>query len=335
GYGIPGSPRFLEIFVAHRIFLAHGFAGGHLTGLDRLEKDLNAWRVVFTRAKTLPLKLLATSVIDDDAKLLSDLLSYTKVDRKVIRRARKLARPLTQPERSLRWPMRHEFITGLWRYERATFKQTSTVRVEAEYSKEWTASNAGVTVEELRSVEHPVPRNPLARVLIEKQRSLNISASYYEALAEAAERADAPLPRLHDIVKAAPRTLFDSFLDPFDNFLYRASEPDWKPFLIRMTETDTRLRLAALQVIIREERNPSPIQVHVAKAGTDYYDPFSGYPMVWNPELGLLYSVGKDGREDGGEPGLDISVRVPKPNNMRHHAPAKPASKGKRAARRT
>jgi hypothetical protein len=335
GYGIPGSPRFLEIFVAHRIFLAHGFAGEPLTGLERLEKDLNAWRVVFDRAKTLPLKLVATSVIDDDAKLLSDLLSYTKVDRTVIMRARKLARPLTQPERSLRWAMRHEFITGLWRYERATFKQKSTVRVDAEDSKGWTAMNAGVSVEELRSVEHPVPRNPLARVLIEKQRNLNILASYYEALAEAAERADDPLPRLHDIVKAAPRNLFDSLLDPFDNVLYRASEPDWKPFLIRMTETDARLRLAALQVIIREEHNPSPVQVHVTKAGTEYYDPFSGYPMEWNPELGLLYSVGKDGREDGGEPGFDISVRVPQPHKLRHLAPAKPVSKSKRPARRT
>jgi hypothetical protein len=39
-----------------------------------------------------------------------------------------------------------------------------------------------------------------------------------------------------------------------------------------------------------------------------YFDPFTGFPMLWSPTQKRLYSVGKDGLDDGGDPTFDISV---------------------------
>ncbi|MBI2883624.1 MAG: hypothetical protein HYY11_06950 [Candidatus Methylomirabilis oxyfera] len=41
-----------------------------------------------------------------------------------------------------------------------------------------------------------------------------------------------------------------------------------------------------------------------------FYDPFSGLPMLWNPETGQLYNVGKDEKDDSGDVTLDIAVQI-------------------------
>ena len=41
-----------------------------------------------------------------------------------------------------------------------------------------------------------------------------------------------------------------------------------------------------------------------------YFDPFTGFPMLWIPTQRKVYSVGKDGLDDGGDPIFDISVPI-------------------------
>ncbi|MEE9203995.1 MAG: hypothetical protein V3U08_03185 [Nitrospirales bacterium] len=324
GYGHPGSPRAVELFVAHRLYLGQGFALNAAEGLDRLEQDLSAWRTVLASAKTLPVKVLAASVVGDDAHLLSAILSQPDLDQRTFQRVATLARPLSREERSLRWPIQNEFAKGLARYERTRVKQDPTAQEDAKNNQQWIASTAGMTEHEFEQVAHPVPPNAILRSLVEKQRSLNIFAAYYDSTIKATEAPGRTLPKLHDIANAVPGSFFDKFVNPFDNFLYRAPEPNWKPFVDRLMETDTRLRLAALQAVLRIASSQQPYQAHIAKAGPNYYDPFTGLPMIWDPEEGKLYSAGKDGRDDGGEYAVDIGVQVYQPRKPFLLTPPRP-----------
>ncbi|MFQ5931419.1 MAG: hypothetical protein ACE5MM_03325, partial [Nitrospiraceae bacterium] len=221
-------------------------------------------------------------------------------------------------------PIQNEFVKGLSRQEPTRVQQDPAAREESKNNQRWIAATAGMADNEFEQVAHPVPPNAILRSLVEKQRSLNIFAAYYDSAIKASETPRRPLPKLHDIASAAPGSFFDEFVNPFDNFLYRAPEPNWKPFVDRLMETDTRLRLAALQAVLRTASSQQPYQAHIAKAGPNYYDPFTGLPMIWDPEEGKLYSAGKDERDDGGEYAFDIAVQVYQPRQPSLLAPRAP-----------
>jgi hypothetical protein len=125
------------------------------------------------------------------------------------------------------------------------------------------------------------------------------------------DKVDGPMPKLADFVRSTPRSYLDHVLapvlSPVDNIVNAGEEPSWEPFIARIREIDARLRLAGLQVMLRTP-TPQPVQFRVAQAGTAFYDPFSGITMLWSTEKGLLYSVGRDGLDDGGDSQLDITV---------------------------
>jgi hypothetical protein len=56
--------------------------------------------------------------------------------------------------------------------------------------------------------------------------------------------------------------------------------------------------------------------------------------MVWNASLGTIYSVGRDGRDDGGESSFDVSVKLdePLPTPKVPVKPAKPVKPGAKPA---
>ena len=43
------------------------------------------------------------------------------------------------------------------------------------------------------------------------------------------------------------------------------------------------------------------VLTRLAKAGQAYYDPFTGLPMLVNQRKGLIYSVGRDGKDQEGQ----------------------------------
>ena len=88
----------------------------------------------------------------------------------------------------------------------------------------------------------------------------------------------------------------------------RPVEPDWKMFHAQLIETDTRLRLASLQIQLRHPSPQTAVPTRLAEVGSQYFDPFTGLPMLWSPTQQKLYSVGRDRLDDGGDPTFDISV---------------------------
>lgn len=310
GYGHLGSPRFTELFLTHRLYVAGGFAQNTGRGVERLARDLYAWRSVLARAKTLPLKMMAASVVDDDIRLLSGLLGQGDLDPAKLNRLSRLAQPLSRTERSLRWPVQNEFLTAVSRYEQPTVRMSASAREESDNNKKWLAALAGLQPDAFKRVEHPLSANALARGEFQKQRASNTYARYYEATIMASDIPHARLPKLKDFIGGPARAFFDYLVNPVDNIFDSGFEPEWQPFVGRLLETDARLRLVSLQMSLRNMPGPLSVPTHIAQAGDDYYDPFSSMPMLWNPKTNMLYSIGRDGKDDDGDPERDVAVKI-------------------------
>jgi hypothetical protein len=325
GYGHLGTPRFTDLLVSHRLFVAEGFSRNVATGIDRLEKDLFFGRMVLVKAKTLPTKMMATVMIDDDVILLSKVLSQRHLSKAMIRRLSKLARPLNRTERSMRWPVQNEFVVGVSRSNRPFHSDSVAGSEDTETNKQWIAMRAGLNPDAFGKLAQPfVSRIP--GVSLQTQSAVNAYASYYDAIMKAVDAPHSPLPKLRDVVRTSPRTFVDRLMNPIHQ------EPTWEPFLQRIMETDARLRLATLQMKIRKPPRQQYLPERIAQAGSDYFDPFTDLPMLWSPTQGRLYSVGKDGLDDGGDSTFDISV----PTRFGSNTPSVPSKvvKAKSAIRR-
>ena len=303
GYGHAGAPRAEELIAAHRLFIASGFGDQIKTGLDRLTLDIGKWRAVLHDARTLPIKMLATVMIEDDVELLSRILSQNTVDKHVLIHAPKLLQSLNATEYSLRWPIQNEFMMG---YQRS--------RMEAVHGSR-PAQTDPPTLATVVALAH-LPSNAFQKVSHPKsltefgfsasgQRTWDAYASYYDATIKTAETIHSPLPRLHDIARHSNRTFLERLADPME------FEPQWEPFSQRLVETDARLRLVSLQILMRKPTATVTIPTRLAEVGSMYFDPFTGLPMLWSPTQKKLYSVGKDRLDDGGDPSFDISVPLP------------------------
>jgi hypothetical protein len=127
-------------------------------------------------------------------------------------------------------------------------------------------------------------------------------AAYYDAMIRAGETGQSTLPTVREITGTASHSIVGNLIGT------NSFEPDWAPFYHQLRETDARLRLASLQVVLRRPSSQTTVPNRLAQVGSSYYDPFSGLPMLWSPTQQKIYSVGKDRYDDGGEGSFDISV---------------------------
>ncbi len=290
GYGQLVSPNCSEILAAHRLYVAEGFSETTEAGITRLEGDLAAWRTALAEAKTLPIKMMAADAIKDDVAVISGLLTRLDLEEKFVPRLMKMVRPLDQVEQSLRWPMQSQFVIA---------------------SK---ASDPGLKRE--KPDDRPFYVSIVAAMPLPKQKRLNAYAEYYEAAMKNGEGPRAFSPKLYTYVRTPPQNWLDYLLNPIDNVVGLEPLPPWDLFSGRVLETDARLRLASLQAWIKQSPQGADLLARIARAGQSFYDPFTGLPMLLSAKKNLLYSVGKDGKDDDGDPGLDVTVLIP------HSAPS-------------
>ena len=283
GYGYMGSPDCAHILRVHRLYVAEGFSQDVNKGLDRLETDLTAWRTVLAQARTLSMKSMAAEAVKDDVSVMSGLLNRATLENKALNRMMRLARPLDPDERALRWPMQNELMLEVKRAERR-------IRTRADID-----SAATIAVKKM-----PVP----------KQRTLNAYAKYYDALIKSPQTGGTTPPKLYDFARTPARSRVDSFVNPLDNLLRTEPAPDWERQIGVILETDVRLRLAGLQARLRGTSLEQQIMAKVAQAGPAFFDPFTELPMLLNVAQGRLYSVGRDRKDDSGDPTFDIGVPI-------------------------
>lgn len=288
GFGHPGSPQCAQILPTHRLFVAEGFAQGDLSkGLAVLEVDLAAWRAVLAQAKTLPLKALAIQAVRDDVAVVSGLLARPRLKAEAVPDLMRLAQPLNPEQRSLLWLIRHEFTMEVARSQ---------------------AGQVG------RRKEEEGPRSLLIRFLqampVPVQKIHNGHADYYQALIRAAEEGQGALPTLYAFANTPPKTFFDYLVNPVDNILFVEARPAWEAYKAGILELDVRLRLAGLQARLWSATDEKEVLARIAEAGSNFFDPFTGLPMLVNLPARVIYSVGRDGRDDNGDPAADVAAPI-------------------------
>ena len=318
GFGHQATPRFVEIFVGHRLYVADGFSRQMALGMQRLKQDIHSWRHVLRNATTITTKVMAQIVITDDLRLLSTLLSQPAVNKTVMAMIPDMAPPLTAEESSLRWPLQHQFTLGVHGKhpgEPTTDGQTQSLDTHTQ----WLTTAAHLPKQAFHQITHPPERSFLG-VPLPTQETWDRYAQYYDAMIHATESGQNALPALHSLAATTHRGIVESLTNP------NPFEPDWGPFHSQLRETDARLRLASLQIALRRPSTQITVPNRLAQVGSAYYDPFSGLPMLWSPTQQKIYSVGKDRYDDGGDSSFDISVpavvsTTPRPKELQPVAP--------------
>ena len=292
GYGQLLSPNCAHVLLAHRLFLLEGFNQDLATGLDRLESDFQSWRTALGQSKTLATKMLAVTAVQDDAAVTSGLLSRPDLDGNSLGRLSKMVRPLDQVELSVRWPMQSQFV---W----ATKSLPAELKDDKSHDRPWHASMAAAM------------RLPI-------QRRANAYAEYYEATNKAvAGGRYTNLPKLSSYVRTPATGLMDYLANPVEHIVGIEPLPSWDPYVMRMIETDAQLRLVGLQVWLKRGPQEGDVLTRLAKAGQPYFDPFTGLPMLVNQRKGLIYSVGRDGKDQEGDRLHDVAVAIPRTSSSR------------------
>ena len=291
GFGRRIVPLGKDILAIHRLYIAEGFSLSTVQGLERLRKEFHLWRTVLRDAKTISTKVLAQVVIADDLQLLSRILAKPTVDKGIMTMGLQLTLPLSESEYSLRWPIRNE-IALAFKDGRAAGIRRSIQNNRRPSDEEWLLQRANLPVHAFDSIEHS------------SGQGSDTYAAYYDAVIKASESKTKTLPRMQEVVGTMQRGFIESLMNP------HPMEPGWENFHHQLVETDTRLRLASLQIQLRRPSAQLAVPTRLAEVGSQYFDPFTGLPMLWSPTQQKLYSVGKDRLDDGGDPTFDISVPV-------------------------
>ncbi len=322
GFGRRVAPLGEDILAVHRLYVAEGFALSTIEGLDRLRKEFQLWRTVLREAKTIETKVFAQVMITDDLRLLSQMLSKPTVDKDILAMGLQLTLPLSASEYSLAWPIKHQLALAM--------KETTGSRNEAHLGQrradhEWLARAAHLPSDAFDGIRHPPARSPIS--VFQFGHASRVYAAYYEAIIKASEANVKFLPRMQEVIGTVERGMIESILHP------RPAEPNWELFHGQLIETDTRLRLASLQIQLRRPGLQMAVPTRLAEVGSQYFDPFTGLPMLWSPTQEKIYSVGKDRLDDGGDPTFDISVLASAARPPTKTTPARPA-RAARSARR-
>jgi len=291
GYGQILSPNCAHILLAHRLYLAEGFAQDLSTGLGRLETDMGSWRAALGQSKTLMVKMLAATAVQDDAAIASGLLTRQDLDGTAIGRLGKIVRPFDQVELSLRWPMQSHLV--------------------------WATKAVTTSLKNDKTNERPLYVALAAAMPLPVQRRSNAYADYYEAASKAvAEGRFTNLPKPSSFIRTPAVSVVDYVANPIEHIIGIEPLPSWDPYVGRMVETDARLRLASLQAWIRRGAQEENVLTRLAKAGQAHYDPFTGLPMLVDQQKGVMYSVGQDGKDQEGDPLRDVVATIPKTQSV-------------------
>jgi hypothetical protein len=291
GYGQILSPNCAHILLAHRLYLADGFTQDLGTGLERLETDMGSWRVALGQSKTLMVKMMAATAVDDDIAIASGLLMRQDLDGETVGRLTKIVRPLDQVELSLRWPMQSHLA--------------------------WATKSVTTSVKNDKTNERPLHVALAAAMPLPVQQRSNAYADYYEAASKAmAEGRYTSLPKLSSFIRTPADSAMDYVANPIEHIIGIEPLPSWDPYVGRIVETDARLRLAGLQAWIRRGPQEGNLLTRLAKAGQAHYDPFTGLPMLVDQQKGVMYSVGRDGKDQEGDPLYDVVATIPKTQSV-------------------
>jgi hypothetical protein len=176
----------------------------------------------------------------------------------------------------------------------------------------WGTKSVAFELKDDKTHDRPWHASMAAAMRLPVQRRANAYAEYYEAANKAvAGGRYTNLPKLSTVVRTPPSGLMDYLTNPLEHIVGIEPLPSWDPYVMRMIEADAQIRLAGLQAWLRRGPQDSDVLTRLAKAGQAYYDPFTGLPMLVNHRNGVIYSVGRDGKDQEGDDARDVTAMIP------------------------
>jgi hypothetical protein len=237
------------------------------------------------------IKMMAAAAVEDDVAIASGLLIRQDLDGETVARLGKIVRPLDQVELSLRWPMQSHLV--------------------------WATKSVTTSLKDDKTNERPLHVSLVAAMPLPVQRRSNAYADYYEAASKAmAEGRYTNMPKLSSFIQTPADSTLDYLANPIEHIIGIEPLPSWDHYVGRIVETDARLRLAGLQAWVRRGPQEGNLLMRLAKAGQAHYDPFTGLPMLVDQQKGVMYSVGRDGKDQEGDPLHDVVATIPKSQSV-------------------
>jgi hypothetical protein len=176
----------------------------------------------------------------------------------------------------------------------------------------WATKSVYAEMKDNNAQDRPWHVSVASAMRLPVQRRANAYADYYDAANKAvAGGRYTNLPKVSAYVRTPPTGVMDYLANPVEHILGIEPLPSWEPYVWRMIEADAQLRLAGLQAWLRRGPQDGDVHMRLAKAGQAYYDPFTGLPMLVNQRRGVIYSVGRDGKDQEGDDSRDVTAMIP------------------------
>jgi hypothetical protein len=174
---------------------------------------MGSWRAVLGQSKTLMVKMLAATAVQDDVAIASGLLTRQDLDGTAIGRLDKIVRPFDQVELSLRWPMQSHLL--------------------------WATKATSTSLKNDKAGERPLHVVLAAAMPLPVQRRSNAYADYYEAASKAvSEGRYTNLPKPSSFIRTPAVSAVDYLANPIEHIIGIGPLPAWDPYVGRMVETD-------------------------------------------------------------------------------------------------
>jgi hypothetical protein len=283
----------------HRVELALiGLAaldGETESALRALAADTLFWRRVLERTNTLITKMIATSFLDQNFALLSEIVQRYQHQPGVLSSAKIMVAPLTAAERSCAEAFRAEYAwqAGLF-----------------------VAASEGHFDDTGLFDENPsVMGRALTRLMLQPNATINLLLSHYQTTVRIAEASAEELVEMSDMLAREEEQVtdiirWDMVYNPVGKVLAAISAPStyaYARYAGRVHNLDGRMRLVALQLALYEGRVPDGrIANTIAARPAAYHDPYRNAAMTWDPKRRaiLFWGIGRKG------PGLKLDQEI-------------------------
>ncbi len=236
-------------------------------GLTRLAQEAKYWRSVLAQSESLVEKMIAASLVTQQARLASEIIStYPLAANTYAAQISAATQALSAAQLSMQWPMHSEFAM----LSRLLMNPQALLQPQAPLL---TSLNA-------------------TRLVYKPQTTVNRVSSYFDTVLQTQS-----LPAKELLERQAQRTQANSFswfsprtlINPIGEILVSTATPNFSDYSLRMHDLDALLRLTEVQrQIVLKSVPPTEVAAFVAQLGPALHDPYTQAPLSWKADTQTL-----------------------------------------------
>ncbi len=275
----------------------HALRGEPMEALRQLRDDTQFWRRVLTDSRSLVSKMVALAATHRNAQLTSEIVARYPTDKNYLALVMQAVRPLTDHERDLTKVFRYEFATN--KHFLATLPTEGKVGCIAEFVSYCAVDMLSGTF------------------LYKPNATLNQS---FKRFSEIAAISRLPASQFRDNLEENRNNMkgygewlwFWHFVyNPVGKLLNSIVEPAYNGYIVRIHNLDGFLRLASLQLGIKQAAIPdTDIPEFLRSTPPELRNPYTGDPMSWDATNRTIFLYGMSDNYDEELLSKRIEVRL-------------------------